>query len=79
MALNPNLGGLFRGSFRGVCVCVCVCVCVGGWVGVGGGREGVNYLRLKLVRIMLATSTWHVSTQTYIVSENIFKKSAFLA
>ena len=71
MALNPNLGGLFRGSFRGVCVCVCVCV--------GGGREGVNYLRLKLVRIMLATSTWHVSTQTYIVSENIFKKSAFLA
>ena len=75
MALNPNLGGLFRGSFRGVCVCVCVC----GWVGMGGGREGVNYLRLKLVRIMLATSTWHVSTQTYIVSENIFKKSAFLA
>ena len=68
MALNPNLGGLFRGSFRGVCVCVCVCV----WVGVVGGREGVNYLRLKLVRIMLATSTWHVSTQTYIVSENIF-------
>ena len=73
MALNPNLSGLFRGSFRGACVCVGVRV----WE---GRREGVNYLRLKLVRIMLATSTWHVSTQTYIVSENIFfKKSAFLA
>ena len=40
--INPNLGGLFRGPFWGVCVCVCVgvcvCVCVCVCVYVRGGK-----------------------------------------
>ena len=34
LKINPNLGGLFRGSFWRVCVYVCVCV--GGGSGGGG-------------------------------------------
>ena len=53
---NPNLGGFFRGLI----------LCFG-----GGGGITFPRLCLKLVRIMLETSNWHLSTQTYLGSENI--------
>ena len=52
-SFNPNLGGLFRGSFKGEEERYKITTC------------------LKLVRIMLKLEIWHVSTNTYVVSENI--------
>ena len=37
LKINPNLGGLFRGSFWRVCVYVCVC---------GGGGSGGGGIKL---------------------------------
>ena len=53
---NPELGGLFRGSFGG---------------GEGGKITYLPPHCLKLVRIMLETEIWHASTHTWVVSENI--------
>ena len=60
VSFNPNLGGLFRGSF---------------WGGRGRGVVKITPLPipyLKLVRIMLKTSNLaRKYTRTYVVSENI--------
>ena len=58
-------------------VCITLTLIWVGFLGVyfevwwGGGGITFPRLCLKLVRIMLETSNWHLSTQTYLGSENI--------